>query len=202
MRFSRPAPKELQRRRHLHLRIVEFRDRRRRHHIAAIDHDRIVIGRRHLAEAGDVLVELDLHQPVFGPGVHLARLGLVRLQLPQRLGLRHLVDHDLAGLQRRLGDAVAGLDDRRLVGRLGGARIGGALEEAADRDGVGGVVGALVDDLQRIVGADDRGGDLDAAGAPAAGKRHLARAERHLVAGTATALSKARRIIRLVCSSR
>ena len=86
------------------------------------------------------------------------------------------------GLQRRLGNAVAGLDDRRLLRRLGGAGVGGALEEAADRDGVGGVVGALVDDLQRVVGADDRGRDLDAAGAPAAGQRHFARAERHLVA--------------------
>ena len=87
---------ELQRRRHVHLRIVEFRDRRGRHDVAAVDHHRIVIGRRHLAEAGDVLVELDLHQPVFGPGVHLARLGLARLELAQRFGLRHLVDDDLA----------------------------------------------------------------------------------------------------------
>ncbi len=36
--------------------------------------------------------------------------------------------------------------------------------------------------LSTIVGADDRGGHLDAAGAPAIGQRHLAPSERHLIA--------------------
>ena len=60
---------------------------------------------------------------------------------------------------------------------------GGAREEAADVDRVGGVVGALVDHLEHVGGPDHAGGDLHAAGAPAVGQRHLAAAERHLVAG-------------------
>ena len=81
------------------------------------------------------------------------------------------------------GDAVAGLDDGGLRGMGGGADAGGAGEEAADADGVGGVVGALVDDLQHVGRAEHGSGDLDAAGAPAIGQRHLAAAERDLVAG-------------------
>jgi hypothetical protein len=67
-------------------------------------------------------------------------------------GHRHLVDQDLALGSGVLRDAVAGLDDRRLVRSLGGGDAGGLGEEAADRDRVGGVVGALVDHLQRVVG--------------------------------------------------
>ena len=66
---------------------------------------------------------------------------------------------------------------------FGGFHPGDALEEAADRHRVGGVVGALVDHLQHVGAADDAGGELNAAGAPAVGHRHLAAAERHLIAG-------------------
>jgi hypothetical protein len=75
-------------------------------------------------------------------------------------------------------------------------------KKRADRDGVGRVVGALVDHLQHVVATDDGGGHLHAAGAPAIGHRHLAAAERHLIAGHGDAFRMARRIIRLVCSSR
>ena len=136
-----------------------------------------------MAVARDVLVELDVHDAVFGERVHGARLGLARLEKAQRLGDRHLVDEDLFGGERRLGDAVAGLDDRRF-GRVGRRRdVGGLGEEGADRHRVGGVVGALVDHLEHVVGTDDRGGHLHAAGAPAVGHRHLARGEGNLIAG-------------------
>ena len=108
------------------------------------------------AVLGDVLVELHMHQPVFLERMHLARLGLARLEEAQRLGDRHLIDQDLAGLELLSGNAVAGLDDRRLAGMRRRRDIGDLGEEGADRDGVGGVVGALVDDLQHIVRADDR----------------------------------------------
>src|SRR5258706_39230 len=52
-----------------------------------------------------------------------------------------------------------------------------------DRDGVGGVVGALVDDFQRVVAADDTRRHLNAASAPAIRQRYLATGERHLIAG-------------------
>lgn len=97
----------------------------------------------HAAVARDVLVEFHMHEAVFLERMHLARFGLARLEEAQRFGDRHLVDEDLAGLERCLGDAVAGLDDRRLAGRGGVDRdIGDLLEEGADRDGVGRVVGA------------------------------------------------------------
>ena len=57
------------------------------------------------------------------------------------------------------------------------------LKEGADGDRIGRVVGPLVDHLEDVVGADDRGGDLHPAGAPAVGHRHFAGCERHLVAG-------------------
>ena len=53
--------------------------------------------------------------------------------------------------ERRLRDAVAGLDDGRLAGARRRRDAGGLGEKAADRDGVGRVVGALVDDLQHVV---------------------------------------------------
>ena len=175
---------QLQRRRHVHLRIVEFRRRRRVHHIAALDLHRIGVGRGDAAVAGDVLVELHMHQAVFLERMHLARLGLARLEEAQRLGDRHLVDQHLAGARA----AASGMRWRvwmivaSPVSR-GHRDIGDLLEEGADRDGVGGVVGALVDDLQHVVRADDRGRHLHAAGAPAIGHRHFAAGERHLVAG-------------------
>ncbi len=124
-----------------------------------------------------------MHEAVFGERMHGAGLGLARLEEAQRLGDRHLEHQDLVVAERRLRNPVAGLDDRRLggAGRRGDA--GGLLEEFADRDRIGGVVRALVDHFQHVVGAEDRGGDLHAAGAPAIGHRHLARGEGGLVAG-------------------
>ena len=58
----------------------------------------------------------------------------------------------------------------------------GLHEEGANRDGVGRVVGALVDDLQHVVRPEDRGRHLDAAGSPAVRHGHLARGERDLIA--------------------
>lgn len=110
--------------------------------------------------AGDVLVELHMHQPVFLERMHLSRLGLARLEEAQGFRDRHLVDERLAFGELFLRNAVARLDDRRFL-RLGCDRdIGDLLEEGADRDSVGGVVGALVDDLQDVLRTEDRGGDL------------------------------------------
>src|SRR5215468_11362069 len=75
------------------------------------------------------------------------------------------------------------LDQRRLGGARGGPDAGGALEELPDAHRVGGVVGALIDHLEHVVGTDQARGDLHAARAPAVGQRHLAAAERHLIAG-------------------
>ena len=136
-----------------------------------------------MAEAGDVLVELHMHQAVFGERMHAARLGLARLEEAQRLRDRHLIDQHLVRVQRRLGNAVARLDHGRLIRRGRGGDAGGLGEEFADRDRVGGVVGALVDHLQHVLRSEDRGGHLHAAGAPAIGHRHFAAGERHLIAG-------------------
>src|SRR4029453_3804403 len=70
---------------------------------------------------------------------------------------------------------------------LGGALLcandGRLGKKFTDRHRVGGVVGALVDHLEHVVGAQDRRRDLNAAGAPAVRHRHLAAAKRALVAG-------------------
>ena len=173
---------ELQRRIAVELGIVEFRDGRGAHDVAAVHHHRIVVGLGDAAMPGDAFVEAHLHDAVFGERVQRARLRLARLQHAQRLGDRHLEDQDLAFLQRRLGHAVASLDDGRFLGRRRRLDVSHLGEEAADRNGVGRVVGALVDHLQRVVPADDGRRHLDAAGAPSVGQRHLAAAERHLIA--------------------
>ena len=67
---------------------------------------------------------------------------------------------------------------------------GGALDEAAQVLGVDAGVVALVDDLDHVAGAEERQRDLQAAGAPAAGDRQLARAEGHLVAGDGDGLEQ------------
>ena len=124
-----------------------------------------------------------MHGAVFGQSVHAAGFGAAGFQLHQRFGLRHLVDQDLVFCERGFRDAVAGLDDGGGVRAGGGGDAGGFGEEAADGDGVGGVVRALVDHLQHVIGAENGGGDLDAAGAPAIGQRHFAAAEGDLMAG-------------------
>src|SRR6056297_2571005 len=176
-----PRAEQLQRRRH-QLGVVEFRDRRGIHHVAILDRDRVGIGRRDLAMARDVLVELHMHQPVILKRVHLAGLDLGGFEKPQGFGDRHLVDEDLILGQGLLGDAVAGLDDGGLRCLLGHRDAGGLLEELADRYRVGGVVRTLVDHLQRILGRQAGGRDLHTARPPAIGHRHLARGEGHLVA--------------------
>ena len=110
-----------------------------------------------------------------------AGFGFARLQALHGLGHGHLVHDDLAFGQRLFGDAVARLDQRGLVGTGGGVHAGCALEKPTDVDRVDRVIRALVNDLEHILGANDRGGDLDAACAPAVRQRHLARTERHLV---------------------
>ena len=136
-----------------------------------------------MAEARDVLVQLDVHQAVFAERMHAPRLGLARLQEPQRLRDRHLIDQHLPGMQRRFGNPVPGLDHGGVRRRGRGRDAGGLAEEFSDRDRVGGVVRALVDHLQHVVRPEDRRGHLHAAGAPAIGHRHLAAGERHLIAG-------------------
>src|SRR5262244_4358705 len=85
--------------------------------------------------------------------------------------------------QRRFGNPMPRLDDRRLAGARGGADARRLGKKFADRHRVGGVVGALVDYLEHVVGAQDRGRDLNAAGAPAVRHRHLTAGKRDLVAG-------------------
>ena len=185
-----PGAEQLQRRAAGKLRVVEFRDRRWVHHIAPLDLHRIGIGGGDMAVAGDVLVELHMHQPVFFQGVHLPGLGLARLEEPQRLRDRHLIDQDLVPGQRLLGDPVPGLDDGRLPGFLGRRHPGGQLEELADRHRIGGVVRPLVDHLEPVRRHQAGRRHLHPAGAPAKRHRHLARGERHLIPGHRHRLQK------------
>ncbi|MNC00065.1 hypothetical protein D3C75_473820 [compost metagenome] len=76
---------------------------------------------------------------------------------------------------------MARLNQRGVGGGFGSRHVGDALEEVANRHGVGGVVCALVNHLQHIVFADHAGSDLDAAGSPAIGHRHFSPAKRHLI---------------------
>ncbi|EJK92807.1 PhnJ, carbon-phosphorus lyase complex subunit [Klebsiella pneumoniae subsp. pneumoniae DSM 30104 = JCM 1662 = NBRC 14940] len=178
-----PGAEQLQRRHHVHFRVIEFRDRRRVHHVAAIDLHRIGVGGGDMAEAGDIFIQFHLHDAVLFQGVHGAGFGFTRLDKAQWLRDRHLVDQDLILHQRRLRDPVAGLDQGGVFGTLGGGDAGDALKELTNRHRVGGVIRALVNHLQHVVLTDDAGGQLDAAGAPAVGHWHFAPAERHLVAG-------------------
>lgn len=130
-----------------------------------------------MAEAGDVLIQFDLHDPVLFRGVHGAGFGFPRLDKAQRLRIG-TENQNLIFRQRGLRNAVTGLDQRRVFGfsvvltpvtRLKKLRIDTALV----------VSSALVDDLQHVRFANHAGGDLNTAGAPAVGHRHFAAAERH-----------------------
>ena len=114
-----------------------------------------------------------------------------RLKPAQRLRQRHLIHHDLRLGERLLGDAVSGLDDGGLVRMGRGGDAGGLAEEIPDGHGVGGVVGALIDDLEHVVPAEDARGNLNPAGPPSAGHGHLAAGERHLIAGDGNGLEAA-----------
>ena len=177
------SAKELQSRVHVHLRVVKFRDRRGRHDVAAVDQHRVVVGGGDVAVLGNVFIQLDVHQPVFGQPMQGAGFGFTRLQPLHRLGHRHLVDDHLPLLQRDFRDAVARLDQRRFTGVRGGRHTRRALEKAPNIDGIDGVVRTLVNDFQHIVRADDRRRDLNSARSPTIGQRHLTRTKRHLVAG-------------------
>ena len=115
--------------------------------------------------------------------MHGAGFGLARLNKAQRLRDRHLEDEDLIFAERRFRDPVTGLDQRGIAGRLGGRDAGDALKKLPYRHRIGRVIGTLVNHLQHIMLTDDTGGQLNTAGSPAVGHRHLAAAERYLVAG-------------------
>src|SRR5262245_24334558 len=166
----------------MHLGVAELRRRRGVHQVAGLDHNGIGIGGSDVTVPGDILIEFDVHQAVLFERMHLPRLALARLKKAERFGYGHLVDNDLALRERRLGNAVARLNNACPAGVRRGAYAGGAGKKLADRNGVGGIVGALVDDLEDIVRSKDRGGHLHAAGAPAVGHWHFAAGEGYLIA--------------------
>lgn len=184
-------PEELQRRVHMELGVIELRNRRRRREIAPAHDHRVVVRRGDGAVTHDVLIQTHTHEPVLTQRVQLARLRDARLQPEQRLGHRHLIDHDLALVQRRFGNTVTCLNDRGVGGLRRGGHTGRAREEPADVDGVGRIVRALIDHLERVARADHGGADLYAARAPAVRQRHFAAAERHLIAGNGHGLEQA-----------
>ena len=136
-----------------------------------------------MTEAGDIFIQFHLHHAVLLQRVHSAGLRFARLDKAQRFGDRHLENNDLIFGQRRFGDAMARLDKRRIVRTFSGVYPGHALEEVANRYGVGGVIRALVNHLQHVAFANHAGGKLNAAGSPAVRHRHLAPAKRHLITG-------------------
>ncbi len=85
-----------------------------------------------MAEAGDVLIQFDLHDPVLFQGVHGAGFGFPRLDKTQRLRDRHLENQNLIFSQRGLRNAVTGLDQRRVFGFFSGVDARYALKEVAD----------------------------------------------------------------------
>ena len=175
----------------MHLGVVETGDGRRAHDVAPGHAHGIVETRGDGAVAHDVLVELHVHDAVFLQRVEGAGFPFARLQPAQRFGERHLIDHDLRLGQGLLGDAVAGLDDAGLVRAGCGGDAGGLAEKVPDGHGVGGVIRALIDDLEHVVRADDAGSYLNPARAPAAGHGHFAAGEGHLIAGDRHGLEQA-----------
>ncbi|EKJ94209.1 carbon-phosphorus lyase complex subunit [Bradyrhizobium lupini HPC(L)] len=137
-----PGAEQLQRVRHVHFRVVEFRGWRWIHHITPGHLHRIGVGGGDAAVAGNVLIELDVHQAIFLQRVHDARFGLARLEETQRLGNGYLIDKHLAGMQFLFRNAVPRLDDGGILrsGRDGNIRH--LLEEGADRNRIGRVIGA------------------------------------------------------------
>ncbi|MPM95259.1 hypothetical protein SDC9_142413 [bioreactor metagenome] len=166
--------KQLQRGVHVHLRVVEFGDGRGRHQVSVVDHHGVVIRGGDVAVARNVFIQLHMHQAVFGQRVQCSGFGFAWLQALQGLGHGHLVNDDLAFLQRRFGNAVARLDDAGIGCARGDGNARGALKKAADVDRVDGVVRALIDHLEGVVRSDDRRRDLYAARAPAVRQRHFA----------------------------
>ena len=69
---------QLQRGAIVELRVVELRDRRGVHDVAAVDAHGIGVGRRDMAVARDVLVELDVHDAVFARARACARVSVSR----------------------------------------------------------------------------------------------------------------------------
>ncbi|QTK80019.1 PhnJ Carbon-Phosphorus Lyase Complex Subunit [Agrobacterium tumefaciens] len=176
-----PGAEQLQRLRHIHFRIVEFRRRRGVHHITPGDFHRIGIGSGNAAVAGDVLVKLDVHQAVFFQCMHDTGFRLARLEKAKGLGDWNLIYKHLTGMQVLLRNTVPRLDDGGILRAGGDGHISHLLEEGSNGDGVRGVVRALVDDFQHIVGTKDGGRQLHAAGAPAIGHGHFAGSEGNLV---------------------
>ena len=174
---------QLQRGHAVHLRVVEPRDRRRRHHVAAVDLHRVVVAGLDAAPLHDDPRRASRYQPVLGERMQLrasrrgaARAGTAaRAAAPDRRGSAR--GERRSGMRWRVWIIVASRV-RRVVAHAGRAREERRMLTALV---VSSVPWSITFSMSSR--ADDRRGDLDAAGAPAVGQRHLARAERHLIAG-------------------
>ena len=58
----------------------------------ALDIHRIGIGCGNVTMLGDILIEFDVHQPIFRQGVHFPRFCLAWFEKAQGFGYRHLID--------------------------------------------------------------------------------------------------------------
>ena len=76
------------------------------------------------------------------------------LNPPQRLWNGHLEDKNLTSLQGLFWDAVARLNDAGLLGLCGGGYTGSLCKKPADIHRIGGVVGALVNHFQAVIGSN------------------------------------------------
>ena len=83
---------------------------------------------------------------------------------------------------------MARLNKRRLFSRLRRAHPRYPVEEGANGDGIGRVVGPLIDAFERIVRTDEARRQLNATGAPSVGNGHLPGPKGHLVTGNSHGL--------------
>ena len=76
---------------------------------------------------------------------------------------------------------MTGLDHSRFCCFFSGINAGGLSKKVSDVYGIGSVIGALVNNLEDIVRADDTGCDLNTSCSPTKRQRHFSAAKWHLV---------------------
>lgn len=167
----------------MELRVVEFRIGRGTHDIPFIHQNRIVKGQSDAAVLGNILVKLDIHDPVFRKSMHLGCFRPPGFDKLQRVWNGDLVDHNLAFGQGRFRDSVPGLDDGGLDGLLGDGNSGGFPEKILDAHGIDRIVRALVNYLEGVGLSQKGGGKLDPSCPPSIWQGHFTAAKRHLVSG-------------------
>ena len=128
----------------MHLGVIKLGDRRRRHDVAMIDHDGIVVGCCDMSILGDIFIQLHMHQAVFGQTMQCPCFCFTGFESLHRLWDGYLINNDLTLRQRHLRDTVARLNQTCFMRTGGHFHTGRSFKESSNIHSIDRIIRSLI----------------------------------------------------------